>query len=282
VGGTLPSYRIGGGGVGSPAASPPAHQAQLYPLSPEEALLRRAGERARVAARAALMAGTAGGVGLVDLLRAWCPALDGGAERADKLLALLAPSPDPLLSGAALEARGDARRLLRAHAAATAAAAAAGAAGGVVGDGDVAGAAAAAQATLLRALRGVRRGLAARLANARLSPPPPPIRLLPGPDFPWQHRVGARDAAPLVEALLERHPDLAALRGAPRGTRALPRVRARGRARRAAAGAVSARRARGGGARVGPGGRAVGVLHGHRPVGAAVRAARVRGAAGGV
>jgi hypothetical protein len=271
----------------------------LFPVNPEEAYWRRANERIRAAVRLQALNGT---IGAQDFLRVWHHALDDG-PRPDKLLALLNPSPDPVLAALTLETRTEVRRQLRtlrksvtrepdtATPAAAGGGVAGAAAGGVgapagasavppgsggaggghppthppvgggttsggtgrrqltitglsvppaaagpaaaAGAGGTAGRDDAASATtaplpqpplqldestvkVLAMVRLQKLGLARKLLAAGLTGVPPPVRLLtPAPDFPSQHRVAGADLAPCVEALVERHPDLAPLRDKP-------------------------------------------------------------------
>ena len=95
-----------------------------YPTSPEEAYVRRANDRVRATLRGKCLAGT---ISALDFLRVWSGALSD-LPRTDRLIALLNPSPDPVLVHHGIETRTEIRRGLRATKRAAAAAVAAAAA----------------------------------------------------------------------------------------------------------------------------------------------------------
>ena len=238
-------YGVSSTGTGTEYGTDPTTWNILYPLNPEEAYMRRANERIRAAVRVQALSGT---IGVVDFLRVWLPALDDSG-RSDKLMALLNPSPDPVLCALTLEIRTEIRRQMRtlkksvtketATAPGTGTGAppstttgAVGAPGGTTAgsrrqmtstvlpdvSADAAAAAGGAETTtkILAMVRMQKLALARKLLAAGLTSVAPPIRLIvPSPDFPSLHRVAGSDLAPCIEALVERHPDLASLREKP-------------------------------------------------------------------
>lgn len=201
-------------GFGSPSASHAARSGVRLPSNPESAAQRRLVERQRQAARMRIMEQQS--ISILDWCRLWLPIEMGAADRSHRFAVLLTPSPAPTVVKAVLDSR----------AAAVTSASGAPAAPAVqaplaLKDRTMESKSASAQSMCdvstaeISAIRERTAALGSRLeslghAFPYVSCPP----LVPG-HLPPLHRVEPGDIAPVIEALVERHPDLAYLRPSP-------------------------------------------------------------------